>query len=298
MASVRRIVTESPRLRKVMIPAYRAYARVSAFSPGPRVLANSLPKSGTHLVAALLANFPKMMFSGRHHTLHHFEDPSAPPATMRNGRWDVDWDRLNRALGAVNPGQFMTGHFPAVPELCAIIDDLGYRTIVIMRDPRDVAVSEAFYITRLERHFFHDRFISEFSSMEERIMATIRGLPATPTSRGLGSIDSRITRYREWFDKENVYACRFENLIGPNGGGTEHAQLEEIAAIAAHIDRPMTLQQTAALAKKTWSTDSSTFRKGQIGDWRNHFSDALRDAFKEVAGHHLIALGYETGSDW
>lgn len=34
------------------------------------------------------------------------------------------------------------------------------------------------------------------------------------------------------------------------------------------------------------------FRKSQIGDWRNHFTEAHKPAMKEVANDYLIALGY------
>lgn len=39
-------------------------------------------------------------------------------------------------------------------------------------------------------------------------------------------------------------------------------------------------------------------RKGMAGDWRNHFTDRLREAFKIRYGRLLIALGYEADDDW
>jgi hypothetical protein len=39
-------------------------------------------------------------------------------------------------------------------------------------------------------------------------------------------------------------------------------------------------------------------RKGIRGDWRNNFDSRLKDAFKRVANHGLLALGYETQLDW
>ena len=39
-------------------------------------------------------------------------------------------------------------------------------------------------------------------------------------------------------------------------------------------------------------------RKGIAGDWRNHFSDALKSDFKERWGDLLIATGYEQDLDW
>ena len=42
----------------------------------------------------------------------------------------------------------------------------------------------------------------------------------------------------------------------------------------------------------------SATRKGQTGDWQNHFDDRLRRIFKEEAGQALVQAGYETGLNW
>jgi len=39
-------------------------------------------------------------------------------------------------------------------------------------------------------------------------------------------------------------------------------------------------------------------RKGVAGDWRNHFSDAVKRAFKARYGGLLVATGYEADLDW
>jgi lipopolysaccharide transport system ATP-binding protein len=39
-------------------------------------------------------------------------------------------------------------------------------------------------------------------------------------------------------------------------------------------------------------------RKAVVGDWRNHFTPAVKEAFKERAGHILVAAGYERDLDW
>ena len=42
----------------------------------------------------------------------------------------------------------------------------------------------------------------------------------------------------------------------------------------------------------------SHYRKGQPGDWRNHFKEEHREMFKELYPHLLESLGYEESSDW
>jgi len=297
VAGIAKTVSENEALRKVFIPAYRLAARTVMFYPGPRVLATSVPKAGTHLVASLLKNFPQMMFSGRHSSLADWALPGTRSDVAGNVP-ELDWDRLEHALTTVNRGHFMTAHFPAVPELRDLLRRLEYKTVFMIRDPRDVVISNAFYITRLKRHFLNERFNKDMSSLDERIMACITGLPATETSPGLISIGQRVTNYVGWKDDPDTHLCRFEDLVGANGGGSDETQRREIEAIAAHINRGLSPDDVRRIAMKTWSQESSTFRKGVIGDWRNHFNDAHRDAFKRTAGQEIIDLGFEKDLDW
>jgi hypothetical protein len=297
MLNLRKTVAKHGALRRVVVPVYRLYARAHRFSPGSRVLVNSMPKAGTHLVTSLLEQFPDLMFSGRHHSFRHFAPPDAPPPDQET-ELRVDWRRLERALASVNRGQWMTGHFSAEPRLLALLNQLDYKIVSIIRDPRDVAVSSVYYFSGLKRHYLYEDFNTNLKTMDERLMAVIEGLPATSTRRGLGDIAHRIRRYALWLENPSTYGCRFEQLVGARGGGTLAKQREEIRRLGNHIDRPLSDDEIDVVASKTWSTRVSTFRKGRIGDWRNHFSDEHIAAFKEIAGDQLIALGYEQDNDW
>lgn len=42
----------------------------------------------------------------------------------------------------------------------------------------------------------------------------------------------------------------------------------------------------------------SHYRKGTLGDWRNHFNQEHIKLFKDNYNHLLIKLGYESDSNW
>ncbi len=43
---------------------------------------------------------------------------------------------------------------------------------------------------------------------------------------------------------------------------------------------------------------NSHFRKGISGDWKNYFTDEIKNKFKDRYGNLLIELGYEKNLDW
>lgn len=288
---------ENPSIRRVAIPAYKKLTSLMVFGRGPRVLVNSLPKAGTHVVTSLLRHVPGMMHSGRHFVFDDFRTTVERPPVWGDVP-EVDWQRLESMFAALNRGQFMTAHCPAEPALLDVVERRDFRTLFIIRDPRDIVVSSAFYISRLKRHIMHDRYEQLFATDEERIMATITGFPSDDDGRGAESIGSKLTRYMPWLQAPSVHTCRFESLIGPAGGGSRSDQLSEVESILRFLGRPSGSQEVEELAGRVWSQHSPTFRRGSIGDWANHFTDEHKAAFKEIAGSHLITLGYERDSRW
>jgi len=279
--------------QRAVVPAYRAMARANVFLPGPRVFANSFPKGGTHLLSALLGELPRMMFSGVHCAAGDFT-AGAPRADAAN----LDWDRLRRTLRRVNRGQFMTAHFPYVEGLDGELDKLGYRTLLILRDPRDIVVSAQHYITKMSSHDLHRRFTEQYRTDDERITATIEGFTANEYGRGQDSIGERLERFMPWLTTPGVLVVRFEDLIGQAGGGSRSRQDELVESVARHVGRPLPPERVRAVAGRVWSDKSSTFRQGRVGGWRDELTPDHIALFKAVAGNQLIGLGYEADLDW
>lgn len=259
-------------------------ARTVVFLPGPRVFANSFPKAGTHLLASLLGRLPRMMASGLH-----------------RDRGDVSrrgWDALDRSLRTVRSGQYATGHFPWEPELADMLARRDFASLVCIRDPRDIVVSAVGYVTTMPDHELHRRFTEEYSTFDERLMATITGFAPDALGRGQDDIGARVGRYAGWLTDPAACVVRYEELIGPAGGGSLEAQRDAVARIATHVGRPLDAASLDATAAKVWSSKSSTFRSGSTGGWRDRFTPAHVEAFKRVCGSTLIELGYERDLEW
>ena len=62
-------------------------------------------------------------------------------------------------------------------------------------------------------------------------------------------------------------------------------------------DERLDVEQTRAVAGRVFDPTSPTFRRGQTGDWRRHFTAEHRALFDRVAGPLLDELGYARASD-
>ncbi|MFC1841594.1 sulfotransferase domain-containing protein [Candidatus Dependentiae bacterium] len=233
----------------------------------------SIPKCGTHLlrkcICSLMNSSPKegggMNYHGTLESFNHF---------CQNGKHSSHHLFFNKKF-----------------EPCLHNDKTAF--FFIYRDPRDQIVSFAYFMLKIPNSWIRAKEIP----FEELIMELITSGKIYENSPPCKNINDLYQKYIPWLYAPHVCALRFEDLIGPKGGGNLEAQLNSIAKIAEHLGIFLTenqmLEKANALFGGTW-----TFRKGQIGAWKTHFNGDHKAAFKEVAGQLLIDLGYEESFDW
>jgi sulfotransferase 6B1 len=287
-------------LRQAGIRAYTSIVRANVFLPPPKVLLNGPGKSGTHLLGDCLSLMPKMMFSGRHFALPEFfygpVEPSDPWFRPPVSSPPLDVGRLKKYLGRCPQGMFVTAHARFHPDFSDLVKELRFKHVLLLRDPRDVAVSHAFYMLQDALHQHYGYYTKTLKSDEERLMASIRGFKNA--ENWLLPVGESFGAYLPWTNDPSTLAVRFEDLIGLHGGGDAEKQLDEIVRIGSFVERPLSREQASQIARKMYGKGGLTFRKGRAGDWRNHFTEAHKRAFKDTAGELLIKLGYEEDMDW
>ena len=304
-----------------------------------RVVANSIPKSGTHLLDRLLVLLgfglvdlggvrPHLLKSGDRFPLldqrlkrilgirrpedvlgigpHLVEGGRFPPARrFLRGRGEkvtvgvVSPRQISRRwlagrLAGVPEGGFVTAHCIYTPELAGLFHEGGMKTVCILRDPRDVAVSQMHYLKQLKNHFAHEEYMA-LPSDRERLMVSIRG--GELGGQELQPLAERYGRFLGWERAGGAVMVRFEDLVGPEGGGSEEAQRLAVGRVAMHLGVPVE-ERTIGLVGESLFGAGRTFRKGQIGGWREEFTDEHEQALEEAAGPLLAELGYqEAGHD-
>lgn len=100
------------------------------------------------------------------------------------------------------------------------------------RDPRDQVVS-----------FAHYRSKSKTVSFDDHLMKFIQSSDIYRNHPPCDNIDDLYQHYMPWFSAPHVCIIRFEDLIGPKGGGNLKAQLETIKKIANHLGIVVTDKQ-------------------------------------------------------
>ena len=259
-----------------------------------RVFVNSIPKSGTHLVASLLnalgfrylkptlarnlMHVDKVLFCCQDKCLVGVGQPQS-----------VRSKTLQILLQFTPIGFYRLAHIPYQRCILNLLHQYQYNIIFVIRDPRDIIISQIFYYINTPKHYLHQYYRS-LPTMQERILAAIYGID-TPTVKTFG-IQQKFDIVWAWKSAPGVFTVRFEDIIGSQGGGESDLQIKTIIEMAAKLGISVNESDASMLGKAMFGK-SRTFRKGQIGSWKMHFHPALIDQVKPVLNPLLLQTGYE-----
>lgn len=263
----------------------------------PPFLVNSMPKAGTHLLMKAVGMFPGIRRTKGQVMKRLAERYKGPDdAQLHSILLGVGWPRpvalpdVRHALQRIKRGHYAEVHMRFSAELGDLLTELGMKTLLILRDPRDVVVSHVNYVSNNPRHFLYD--VYQPLSDSERIMTSITGIEQTvPGGPMLLNIDERYQSLMPWLTQSLNYTTHFEKLVGPQGGGSRKEQIKELENVVQHLGIRHDPGDVEGVADGLFG-GTTTFRKGSIGNWRNHFSAEHKRVFEELAGQLLIDLGY------
>ncbi|HEY1462641.1 MAG TPA: sulfotransferase domain-containing protein [Terriglobales bacterium] len=179
------------------------------------------------------------------------------------------------------------------------VRDVPLKGFHVVRDPRDIITSA--YFSHLYSHpegdwkwlKRHRPYLLSLSK-HDGLMAEIEF-----SARTLGNM---LT----WnYTNPNILEARFEDMIANNV-----ERFAEVFGFLGLFPKKLSVQQIMAATEKYsfanlskgrtrgQQNNLSHYRKGQPGDWRNHFDASHVDYFKRLYNPLLLKLGYETEEDW
>lgn len=274
--------------------------RTAGSHDGVPIVLNSLPKSGTHLAIKLLEHLPgicRVRLQLSQATRHRYRARGGESTVDLGIVWPVSASRrkVYRAIRRIPPGAFVTGHIPHDPDLSDYLRGEGTRMIVLTRDPRDVALSGARYVASSTSHPLHERFAA--MTEDERLMATIVGITPEQGGHGMRNLRERVSAITSWQGLGLAQVVRYEDLVGPMGGGTASAQHASINRVANHVGVSLAPSEVGRIAGDLYG-GTPTFRKGRTGSWREQFRPAHLAAAGPLIQDLLVELGYEDDESW
>jgi hypothetical protein len=257
-----------------------------ALSSTPIVIGNAMPKSGSHLLIQVLLGLTK---------IGPFVDPGMPPitrsATNRNLVQAETLENLHQLLPGDIVYCYLHAHDPYIAELTRP----GVAAFFIYRDPRDLIISHIFYATEMHpKHGMHVYYTQKLNSMEQRINAVIQGVQEGDTQ--LSSITAKYKNYLGWLDQSSIRSVRFEDLILDRQAALN--RILDHLAVRGFVPKRAREHAIDVLTSSIAPRASGTFRRGQPGEWRDHFTPENKRVFKSTTGDLLQRLGYERDDSW
>lgn len=248
----------------------------------PKVLVNSVPKSGTHLLLQIILGIPGMIIT-----------PS--------------WITEDKDLEKIKSGSVGPGHFNYSKDFANVLKQENIKVIFISRDLRDIAVSLVHFVmlNKWGHHPWTPYFKNVLKTHDERLLAVINGVQFTPEEQVIYSIPN-IPSIREftqhklgWLQAPEICCLTFEELV--QDGESQNQSILKIIDFLWNDLRYLNMTKLELLQKIKQNIipeKSGTFRKGQIGNWKDEFTETHKEAFKKIAGDLLINLGYEKNNNW
>ena len=264
----------------------RAGASPADYAAVPPVLANSFPKSGTHLLDQIVGALPDRRNYG--------EFVASLTSSFRFSRRPIE-DLVSRLQGCV-PGELVRGHLYFDPRLVEPLTATNTVAYFIYRDPRDVVVSEAHYLRTLNRWHRLHRHFRDAASVEDAISLAIRGMPERASEFEYPPIGQRFEDFAGWIGRDDAFAVRFEDLISAN----RLAVIKQMAEFyCRRTNQDLDPAELADVMQGSIDPGKShTFRKGSSGGWRATFTDEQRRLFKQHGGEMLVKYGFENDHNW
>jgi hypothetical protein len=277
--------------------------------PASRVLVNTLPKSGTHLLSKAVE-----LLGYR----EHFDHPDTAAATpmFLNYRetknsvekqnfsllatetmipigtlvpFQVAVPMVRQWLAAIAPSRYILGHITWTADLAPLLAELKFRHIAIIRDPRAVVASLLAFIldTRgMPKPHFLEADFKKLSRLEQ-LDLLLNGGYAPEAGLQIQSFAQVYRAMLAWQHEPNCLLVRFEDLIGEQGGGDEQRQQQTMVKIAQHLNCPVT-----APMPTVYNPSARTFRQGKIDSWKDSLAADSIDYLIDYCQPLCVEGGY------
>lgn len=252
--------------------------------PARRVLCNSWPKAGTHMLLELAR---LAIGDGGWYAERDIKYPQGDPDFIRQAD-----ERLARHAGRALA---IKGHFGRTPGIEAYLAANQFAHLFAVRDPREVLCSTWRWLRDLRPDWAISRHLAPLDPATQ-LEKIIRGLPllhpfdADHAVRWDLPLPERYAGLSLWLDSPDCEVLAYEDLSGMRGLPAQFAAVERALR---RLALPYDHTDIARIAGLICNPSATTFHTGPASDWQTVFTHRHRHLFVELGGEALVErLGY------
>lgn len=250
-------------------PIYLLNTEETDYADKPSVLVNSFPKSGTHLLHQIIKGIPDTVDKGNFIA-------SKPSFTFS----ETSPGKIGSRLSTLLPGEIVPSHIHYHESYDSLLKNKNVFSLFIYRDLRDVTISEAHYLSNMNRWHKLSKYFRSCSHINEAVELSLDGLPTTNPIE-YENVADRFGKYKGWLNSENTMVIKFEELISKDSEKVLGTIADRYISVTKNENKLRKDELVRAFKDAFNPGKSHTFRSGKTKQWKEIYTPEMNMRFEQ-----------------
>lgn len=234
---------------------------------GPKVLINSVPKSGTNMLQEAVQLMPGIRGTFKR-TIYGFPDEA-----------NLEFVKRMRS------GTCSTAHLFYSHQLEKTTSEEGVVVVHVVRDFRDSLLSQMSYMEKLGASHRHGALLQNIESFDEKLDICLYGVPGV--FKGWIEI---LPKFDGW-KNSNALILKYEDVFSEIGQYSNSGHLKSLNLVARTIGVDKLDSDVIVAGLK--NENSLTYNSPGINKWKKVLTNSQLNLVNDVLGKHLELFDYE-----
>ena len=186
----------------------------------------------------------------------------------------------------------MSTHMPFSALDRDLLTNLQFKHVLLLRDPRALAVSQYFHAIKRPTNRLHHSLSS--TTKEQALWKLINGFDFSYLGKTYvqPSLDNYFSSFCTWLDA-GAHLIKFEDIVGSRGGGSDQRQFDAVVGLASYLELKLTDEYAKLVGSQSFSEKANTYRAGHVSEWRRHVTPLQSSEICRRCGPQMAMLEYQ-----